>query len=269
MSAHDLVDLDRYPLDEQDGQRYRALVAEAQVRLARDGLVDLEGFLIDDARSSDLDRLLELFESSAFVHARSHTIYFSDTVEGLDSGHGALAPLHTANRTLCGDDLTGSAVDRLYRWPPLRRFIADICAMPELHLLADPLACLNAMAYGDGEALDWHFDRAAFSTTLLLQRPDTGGEFMYRKDLRTDTDPNHDGVARLLAGGDPDVRVLDPAPGTLTVFRGRHTPHRIARVQGDRPRVVAVLAFADRPGLSFSEVERLGFYGRRGPRPSG
>lgn len=269
MSAHDLVDLDRYPLDDPGGQRYRDLVADARGRLDRDGLVDLEGFMIDDARTADLDRLLEQFETAAFVHARSHTIYFSDTVEGLEPGHGALTPLYTANRTLCGDDLAGSALDRLYRWPPLRRFVADICAMAELHLLADPLACLNAMAYRDGEALDWHFDRAAFTTTLLLQRPEGGGEFLYRSDLRSDTDPNHDGVARLLAGADPDVRVLDPAPGTLTVFRGRHTPHRIARVEGGRPRVIAVLAFADRPDLSFSAAERLGFYGRRGPRPTG
>jgi hypothetical protein len=269
MSARDLVHLDRYPIDDPAGRRYRDLIDEARTRLDRDGLVDLEGFMVDDARTADLDRLLELFESAAFVHAREHTIYFSDAVDGLAPGHGALTPLYTANRTLCGDDLAGTAVDRLYRWPPLRRFVADICAVPELHLLADPLACLNAMAYADGEALDWHFDRAAFTTTLLLQRPEAGGEFMYRQDLRSETDPNHDGVARLLVGDDPDVRVLDPAPGTLTVFRGRHTPHRTVRVEGDRPRVIAVLAFAERPDVSFSADERQGFYGRRGPRPTG
>jgi hypothetical protein len=269
MSARDLVDLDRYPLDEPNGRRYHDLVTQARARLDRDGLVDLEGFMIDEARAADLDRMLELFESSAFVHAREHTIYFGDNVDGLAPGHGALTPLYTANRTLCGDDLADSAVDRLYRWPPLRRFVADVCAMPDLHLLADPLACLNVMAYVDGEALDWHFDRAAFTTTLLLQRPEAGGAFMYRKDLRSEADPNHDGVARLLAGEDPDVRVIDPVPGTLTVFRGRHTPHRIARVEGGRPRVIAVLAFAERPDLSFSAAERLGFYGRRGPRPTG
>jgi hypothetical protein len=269
MNPRDLVDLDRYPLHDPGGQRYRDLVAGARVRLDQDGLVDLEGFMPDAARTADLDLLQDLFEARAFVHSREHTVYFSDEGEGLEPGHGALTPLHTANRTLCGDDLAGSAVDRLYRWPPLRRFVADICASPELHLLADPLACLNAMAYGDGEVLDWHFDRASFTTTLLLQRPDAGGEFLYRKDLRSDADPNHDGVARLLAGHDPDVCVLDPAPGTLTVFRGRHTPHRIARVEGGRQRVIAVLAFAERPDVSFSADERLGFYGRRGPRPTG
>ena len=264
----DLVDLDRYPLHRPDAPAYRELVAAARVELAGRGLVDLEGFMVDEARRRDLRRLLPLFGSVGFAHERDHTIYFADTVEGLDPSHGALARLRTSNRTLCGDDLAGSETDRLYRWPPLRRFVADICAIAELHLLADPLACLNAMAYVEGEALGWHFDRALYTTTLLLQRPESGGAFEYRKDLRTDDDANHDGVARLLAGQDPAVTVADPAPGTLTVFRGRHTPHRVVPVGGGRPRVVAVLSFAERPGVQFSADERRGFYGRRGPRPN-
>ena len=268
MRDGDLVDLDRYPLHERDGQRYRDLLATARRRLARDGLVDLDGFMVDDARRGDLDRLLPLFESVAFAHAREHTIYFSDAVPGLDPGHGALARLRTASRTLCGDDLVGTALDRLYRWRPLREFLADLCGVPGLEVLADPLAGLNVMAYSDGEVLGWHFDRAVFTTTLLLQRPETGGQFEYRKDLRTDADPNYDGVARLLAGEDPKVEVVDPAPGTLTVFRGLHTPHRVTRVGGDRLRVIAVISFADRPGVTFSDEERQGFYGRRSSRPT-
>jgi hypothetical protein len=43
--------------------------------------------------------------------------------------------------------------------------------------MADPLARLNAMAYGEGQGLNWHFDRAEFTTTLLLQAP--AGEYPY------------------------------------------------------------------------------------------
>ena len=264
-----LIDTDRYPLHDTDGQRYRELVAASRAQLASDGLVDLPGFLRDEPRMDDLARLLPMFDSVAYAHARDHTIYFSDTVDGLEPTDGALVQLRTSNRTLCGDDLAGTAVDRVYRWPPLRRFVADICSLRDLHLLADPLACLNAMAYGDGEALGWHFDRAGFTTTLLLQRPMVGGQFTYRKDLRTDADPNHDGVARLLAGDDPEVRVVDPAPGTLTVFGGQHTPHCISPVEGDQLRVIVVLAFAGGADVSFSDEDRRGFYGRHEPRQPG
>ena len=86
---------------------------------------------------------------------------------------------------------------------------------PALFTMDDPLARLNVMTYGCGEALNWHFDRSEFTTTLLLQAPEGGGAFEYRSDLRSDGDPNYDGVARLLAGADPSVRQLALAPGTL------------------------------------------------------
>jgi hypothetical protein len=52
------------------------------------------------------------------------------------------------------------------------------------------LARVNVMAYHDGEALNWHFDRSEFTTTLLLQNPEAGGLFEYRSDLPSDSNPN-------------------------------------------------------------------------------
>jgi hypothetical protein len=118
------------------------------------------------------------------------------------------------------------------------------------------------MAYGPGEALNWHFDRSEFTTTLLLQAPEAGGAFEYRSDLRTETDPNYDGVARLLQGLDPDLRRLTLRPGTLNVFRGRNTAHRVTPVAGARDRIISVFSFYDRPGVRFTPEEQIGFYGR-------
>src|ERR1043166_7819626 len=96
-----------------------------------------------------------------------------------------------------------------------------------LDFMQDPLARTNVMAYRAGEALNWHFDRSEFTTTLLLQAADAGGEFQYRSNLRTDADPNYDGVARLLVGQDNEVRTLKLAAGTLNVFKGKNTAHRV------------------------------------------
>jgi hypothetical protein len=128
--------------------------------------------------------------------------------------------------------------------------------------MRDALARVNVMEYRDGEGLNWHFDRSVFTTTLLLQAPAVGGEFIYRTGLRTADDPNYDGVARLLRGQEPDVQSLTLAPGTLNVFFGRDTPHRVAPVEGDRSRVIAVFSYFPRPGVEFSREEQIGFYGR-------
>ena len=94
---------------------------------------------------------------------------------------------------------------------------------PQLYPMADPIARINVMASHEGEALNWHFDRAEFTTTVLLQAPRAGGVSEYRSGLRSDSDPNHEGVGRLLAGEDENVQTVALAPGTLNVFRGKNT----------------------------------------------
>ena len=145
---------------------------------------------------------------------------------------------------------------------PLIDFLATAMDKPRLYPMADPLARINVMAYRTGEALNWHFDRAEFTTTLLLQAPVAGGRFEYRRGLRSAADPNYEGVGRLLAGEDRDVRILALAPGTLNVFKGRNTAHRVSPVEGERPRVIAVFSYYETPDVSFCDEERLGFYGR-------
>ena len=95
----------------------------------------------------------------------------------------------------------------------------------------------------------------------MLQAPESGGAFEYAKDPRSDDDPNHDGVARLLEGCGPTV-VMDLDPGTLSIFRGRNTAHRVAAVRGPIPRMIAVFSYYERPGVTSTPEERRGFYGR-------
>src|SRR5690606_35575505 len=113
-----------------------------------------------------------------------------------------------------------------------------------------------------GEALNWHFDRSEFTTTILLQAPQEGGELEYRKDLRSAEDPNFDGVAAVLRGKDPEVRKAALKPGALNVFRGVNTLHRVVPVRGNVERIVAIFAFFDRPGVVMTANEQVGFYGR-------
>ena len=92
--------------------------------------------------------------------------------------------------------------------------------------------------------------------------PKAGSVFEYRTNLRSDTDPNYEGVARLLTGNDPEKQAIRLTPGTLNVFAGKRTAHRVTPAEGDRARVVAVFSFFDRPGVMMTAEEQKGFYGR-------
>jgi len=131
-----------------------------------------------------------------------------------------------------------------------------------LYTMPDPLARLNVMSYGQSQTLNWHFDRSEFTTTLLLQAPETGGDFQYCRDLRSDDDPNYNGVARMLAGESDNLVTMAVKPGTLNVFRGKNTAHRVTPVAGNTRRIISVFSYYEQPDVMFSDEERIGFFGR-------
>ena len=260
-----VLDLDRWPLDALGDTRGRELVARCRSELGETGMFSLETLVRPGALRDIVAELEPLFDTAAFTHARDHNIYFDDDIRDLETGHPALRRFTTINRTICGDQIPASPVTLIYEWRPLIDFLAAAMEKPRLYPMADPLARINVMAYRAGEQLNWHFDRAEFTITLLLQAPVAGGEFQYRSGLRSDSDPNYDGIARLLAGRDEQARTLPLAPGTLNVFKGKNTAHRTTPVEGERDRIIAVFSYYETPDYAFSDSERLGFYGRTGP----
>lgn len=259
----DILDLDRYPLHRPGSAAWRDLVAQARDDLAAHGLFNLPGLMRPAALASVLDHVRPRMAADSFHHRRWHNIYFRDSVEGLAADDPALTKVETANHTLCHDQMRGTALDRLYQWPDFATFLAAVMDRPNLYVMDDPLAGLNVLEYRAGEALNWHFDRSVFTTTLLLQEASQGGHFEYVRDLRSDTDPNHAGIADLLAERIAPT-TLAQAAGTLNVFLGVNTAHRVSPVVGPQSRIVAVLSHYDRPGMAFSDTERMGFFGRTG-----
>lgn len=257
----DIIDLDQYPLDHPDSAAWSDLVDRGRAALAAEGMLNLPGFMRPQAIERSVGELAPLLATESFMHARRHNIYFKTSIDGLAPDHPALREFETSNRTVCADQIPQSLVVRLYEWPPFVTFLAAMMDKPQLHVMQDPLARVNVMGYHEGQTLNWHFDRSEFTTTLLLQAPKVGGVFEYALDLRSDTDPNYDGVADLMAGRTQPVE-MPLLPGTLNIFKGKNTAHRVTRVQGDRNRIIAVFSYYERPGVQFSDEERVGFYGR-------
>ncbi len=259
---HDILDLDRYPLHQPGAPGWLALVARCKADLARDGMYNLPELLRPAAITRAMTEVLPIMERLSFLHKRNHNIYFRKDVPGLAPDHPALHMVETINHTVCGDQLEQTVIDWIYSWPQMAVFLAATLDKATLFTMADPLARMNIMRYGDNEALNWHFDRSEFTTTLLLQEPSGGGEFLYRTDLRSDTDPNYDGVARVLEGRDPAVQSHVLRAGTLNVFKGKNTLHKVNRCKGPLDRYISVFSYYERPGVRFTREEQIGFYGR-------
>lgn len=258
----DILDLDRYPLDREGSAEWQRLVEQSVAALEADGMFNLEGFVRPGIAEKAVREIQPVMAARSHSHKRMHNIYFKPDIPELAPDHPALRKVETISHTVCADQIPGSVVLAIYEYEPLLRFLAAAMGKSKLHVMQDPLARTNVMAYRAGEALNWHFDRSEFTTTLLLQQSQRGGDLEYRTDLRSDDNPNYDGVARLLEGRDPEAKILRMKPGTLNVFRGKNTAHRVTTVEGERERMIAVFSYYEKPGVVFSAEERVGFYGR-------
>jgi hypothetical protein len=264
LSARDLIDIERYPIDDLDSAAGRALIDRCRRDLAASGACQLDGFLSDDAIEQLTSEALALGHLGVRKEG-THNVYFEEIDSELPADDPRRIIERSSQSTVAYDLIpAGATIRALYEWEPLLRFVGTALDKNPFYRNADPLGALNLVYYGAGDELGWHFDRAEFVVTLMLQPAASGGDFEYIPNLRNEQEENYPAVRRLLQGDRADVIHLPSTAGTLAFFRGRHSIHRVTPIQGDVLRTNAVLSFADKPGTRLNELTQQLFYGRTG-----
>ena len=256
----EIVDLGRYPLD--DSIRANAFVRECARRFARDGVCLLPRFLRGPALARAAEETIALLDKT-FYCRNTHNAYLKAGPDPeLPAKHPRNRLLHTTVGSIANDYLPpGTVLSRLYAWDPLVRFIQGVTGAPTLHRSADPLGALSVNVFEPGGAHQWHFDESRFSITLMLRPADGGGHFEYVPGVRGENHEGYDEVERILDGEVEPVRMPFEA-GTLSIFAGHYTLHRVTPVRGLRHRLVAVLCYNRDPGVANSDEVRKLFWGR-------
>ena len=251
-----VVDLDRYPIGDPD------LVAQLHDQLARDGVCELPGFVLSEAIEEAVAEA-QVVAGDWFATDEEHNVYFEPIEPSADHGAPRGIRLRSAKKQIAYDQIPeDSGIRHLYEDERTLRFVAGVLGFEELYRLDDPLAALGYAYMEHGDTLAWHFDRSEFAVTLMMQAAEAGGAFEYVPNVRTDTDERPELVAAILDGDRSQVIALEPARGTLTLFRGRRSLHRVSPVEGERVRINAVLAYGHEPGMRLNELTQRLFYGR-------
>jgi hypothetical protein len=260
-----LVDLAAYPIDDLAAEPGAALVARCRARFAEAGVLALPGFLTPEATALLAAEAVSL-EGAAHHYAAEHTVYFEPPDEALPPGHPRRTTVVTDKGNVPYDLIPRTSLVRaFYEWDAVLAFLSAVLDEPDLARHPDPMAALNINVHGEGQGLGWHFDRAEFAVTLALQPSEVGGVFEYAPGLRSADDENYAGVAEVIAGRSAAVQVLEAPPGTLSLFRGRHSLHRVTPSHGPSKRLLAALSYVREPTPVFSAYARNLFYGRETP----
>lgn len=259
-----LIDLDRYPLNRPGSIPLDGLVERCRTDLAETGSTLLDGFLTEHALTAIAD---ELRAVAAHVPIRDHagSVYAR---ADLEAELGPDDPRAQRMRWIAGhvtrDMLPPySPAQRLYVSAIFKSFVAAIVGQERVFEYADPLAGLVATILPPGGCYPWHYDTNEYVVTIMIQPPESGGEFVYHRNLRGPGDENLDGLAAVL-GGQPaePPRVVNAAPGDLQLFLGRYSLHQVATTAGSTDRHVLVLSYAERPGVIGPVDRTRSVYGR-------
>ena len=252
-----VICLEQYPLDDD---QFRAA---CRASLENDGLLVLPGFLTAEALDSIRAEGNET-QHLAYYCAQEHNVYLTPPVPEFAADHPRNREVTSSKGCITDDQVAPDSKLRvLYNAPSFREFLSAVLDEAALYEYTDSLSSINLHYAAEGQELGWHFDNSSFAITLLIQKPEQGGEFEFIRAIRDSArgEMNFEKVADVL-DDDCTPETLSMEAGTLALFRGRDAIHRVAPVQGDTTRMLVVLAYNAAPGVALSESARMTFFGR-------
>ena len=261
MNVAELVDVERYPLLAPGGPEWEACVGALRAALTSSGAAEAPGFL----SASGLGRCVS--DAQALARHRYKSVGTGTAYLEEPSGEWAAThPRGMRNRYSVGvvayDQFPAtSPIRALYEWQPLIEFVGAVLNRRPLFRYADPLGALNLAVMGSGDELQWHYDQTDFVVSLALRDAVGGGDFEVVPKLR-DHDENYPEVAKVLSGDFARVVRLPMTPGTLLIFAGRTSLHRVSPIAGATDRLVALFGYDTRPDTRSTPHLQLKRYGR-------
>jgi len=256
-NAIELINTARYDLDDHH-------LSDACLEQFRaEGICVLPDFLRPEAVDA-LVRESDALAPLAHRSATSATVYLSGADPTVPNNDPRRRTLDSSVEVV-GYHLfpTDSLLRSLYESDELLEFIGRCLGVEELHRYADPFGALNLAIMRDGDQLGWHFDMTDFVVSIAIQSSEMGGEFENAARVRSEDEPNLEAITSVIDGTDPSlVRVEPMTPGTLMIFDGRWSLHRVDPIIGDQPRYVALLAYDTKPGTDSTDTLKVARYGR-------
>lgn len=245
-----VLNFNKYPwLTDLSSASARDAISAAQRSIATNGVA----FFPEFVTTSALEECVT--EAKSQTHGLhdiddSHSLYYLPEDPAYPADHVRNRQVRTRVSIIPYDRLSREgALSRIYQSSGLKQLVGEVLNKKELHRSCDPFGRLSINVLSDTWSDEWHFDESDFSTTLMLQRPETGGKFEVTSAIRQSKDDfAFDKVEGAISRGE-NVTACDAQPGTLAIFCGSRCLHRVTAISGSKKRYVAVFTFSSKKGF--------------------
>ena len=246
-----IINLIAYPITEPHSADYLQCVKRLQVQLQEQQFCVLPGFLIDEARCSAVQQTLEAMPQG-YRNTSTRNCYLQRSGDSSQPANHPGNVMFDASYTMLAADVLPAefALKKMYASAQMIRFVCDITQSPQLYVSQDRYQPVNVLCSKAGDNSAWHFDSwNAFTMTLLLQSPEFGGNFQLVPAIRSRENANEAELSTILLGDESKVVTVSREPGSLVIFRGSTSVHRVTEVKGNRLRLMGVFVYEEKPGV--------------------
>jgi hypothetical protein len=261
----DIINFKRYPIKDLTAPAAQELLKECRQSIAKLGACEMPDFVTARALTL-LQEESNALEKDAFFKPVTGNPYLAPGDDKLPKDH----PINMTETTRVGviayDQYPEiSLLRRIYEYDPLMKFVGAIMQLPAIYRYGDPMGGLNLSVMVQDDYLRWHFDQTDFVTSLSVQSSDAGGEFEYVPLIRNEKAENYEDVKKLLTGDNSRVIRIKNHPGTLVLFKGRYSIHRVTPIKGKTSRLMGLFGFDSQPNVCSTPHLLEMRYGRQKP----
>jgi hypothetical protein len=255
------------------------------------GAVTLPDFITKKALQLCLNQVTSR-EENAYTTDDLHTAYLVNPDLGKFPYNSVYNhKMRTRVASLAYDELGRHSVLRFLYQDPILLQLVSFIVQKELYLSVDPLGCCSINVFRPGYYHAFHFDESPFSTTLMIQEADdlNSGLFQYTdllRDLRYCSKKENLALSNVASAINtyeddstifqtkfhelqgqsnvkpPPLHTLDFHPGTLSIFAGSQSLHRVTTIKGTKSRLVAIFTFSTISNFRNSAAVQKLFWGR-------
>jgi len=257
-----IIALDEYPIEDLHSDDGQQLIADCQRNLTENGICTLPGFIQPAALLSMQQ------EANRLAPGAHYTEHWRATPNGAGN-----EPTASPESTLCMQTrasmhciaynqlTTRSLLRTVYEWQGMTGFISTVYDGAPLFPTADAVVSCMLTVLRDGDELGWHYDPNDGVVSLLLQKSTSGGNFEYAHNIRAPRSGSAAAEHAVLTNTFDATESIDLEPGTLSLFNGKRSLHRVAPVRGNVPRIIALLNYCETRDYEFSDLIKQQFFG--------
>eukprot|EP00511_Aplanochytrium_stocchinoi_P008789 CAMPEP_0204858828 /NCGR_PEP_ID=MMETSP1347-20130617/23267_1 /ASSEMBLY_ACC=CAM_ASM_000690 /TAXON_ID=215587 /ORGANISM="Aplanochytrium stocchinoi, Strain GSBS06" /LENGTH=246 /DNA_ID=CAMNT_0052007145 /DNA_START=267 /DNA_END=1008 /DNA_ORIENTATION=- len=231
--------------------------ADARAEFKDKGFCHLKGFLSKKVCLALREEAIDLFNrGEAFLSKENHNVYQHEA--------GGNLQIHEVQNRLVQSRKSIIDFQRIPKESPLKKIYLDDKLLDFISKVVEKTVYHSGCAYNagyynvfqEGDGLGWHFDKAEFGVSVLLQKAESGGVFLFHHNTISTEDPwGFKIVERILDGKQesvtssqsperaiiaedgetgPVIIADDLDVGSLVIFNGKSSVHRVTEVVGNK-----------------------------------